>query len=43
VLGVLSGCQGDPGGQEALRNAGIDLGLPYEGSAPDLGPFESDE
>jgi len=26
-----------------LRNAGIDLGLPYNGSAPDLGPFESVE
>jgi hypothetical protein len=26
-----------------LRNAGIDLGLPYQGEAPDLGPFESDE
>ena len=26
-----------------LRNAGIDVGLPYSGSAPDLGPFESVE
>lgn len=26
-----------------LRNAGTDLGLPYNGSAPDLGPFESEE
>jgi hypothetical protein len=26
-----------------LRNAGVDVGLPYEGSAPDLGPFESAE
>ena len=26
-----------------LRNAGIDIGLPYNGSAPDLGPFESVE
>jgi hypothetical protein len=26
-----------------LRNAGIDVGLPYNGSAPDLGPFESSE
>lgn len=25
----------------ALRNAGVDVGLPYAGSAPDLGPFES--
>jgi hypothetical protein len=24
-----------------LRNAGVDLGLPYSGSAPDLGVFES--
>jgi hypothetical protein len=24
-----------------LRNAGVDLGLPYDGSAPDLGAFES--
>jgi hypothetical protein len=24
-----------------LRNAGVDVGLPYNGSAPDLGPFES--
>lgn len=26
-----------------LRNAGVDLGLPYNGSAPDLGAFESAE
>lgn len=26
-----------------LRNAGEDVGLPFNGSAPDLGPFESDE
>lgn len=26
-----------------LRNAGVDVGLPYNGSAPDVGPFESDE
>ncbi len=26
-----------------LRNAGTDVGLPYQGSAPDLGPFESSE
>ncbi len=26
-----------------LRNAGVDVGLPYRGSAPDLGPFEGDE
>lgn len=26
-----------------LRNAGVDLGLPYSGSAPDLGAFESAE
>ena len=26
-----------------LRNAGIDVGLPYNGSAPDVGPFESVE
>jgi hypothetical protein len=26
-----------------LRNAGIDVGMPYSGSAPDLGPFESVE
>jgi len=26
-----------------LRNAGIDIGQPYNGSAPDLGPFESVE
>lgn len=26
-----------------LRNAGVDVGLPFNGSAPDLGPFESDE
>ncbi len=26
-----------------LRNAGVDVGLPYNGAAPDLGPFESDE
>jgi hypothetical protein len=26
-----------------LRNAGVDVGLPYNGSAPDLGAFESDE
>jgi hypothetical protein len=26
-----------------LRNAGIDVGLPFTGSAPDLGPFESAE
>jgi len=25
-----------------LVNAGINVGLPYKGSAPDLGPFESD-
>jgi hypothetical protein len=25
-----------------LRDAGVDLGLPYNGSAPDIGPFESD-
>jgi hypothetical protein len=24
-----------------LRDAGIDIGLPFNGSAPDLGPFES--
>ena len=24
-----------------LRNAGVDVGLPFEGSAPDIGPFES--
>jgi len=26
-----------------LRNAGIDVGLPFSGSAPDVGPFESAE
>ncbi|WP_437544866.1 right-handed parallel beta-helix repeat-containing protein [Sorangium sp. So ce367] len=26
-----------------LRDAGVDLGVEYNGSAPDLGPFESDE
>ena len=26
-----------------LRNAGVDVGVPYNGSAPDIGPFESDE
>jgi Right handed beta helix region len=26
-----------------LRNAGTDVGLSFEGSAPDLGPFESEE
>ncbi|MFC1641932.1 right-handed parallel beta-helix repeat-containing protein [Myxococcota bacterium] len=26
-----------------LRNAGVDVGLSYSGSAPDIGPFESDE
>jgi Right handed beta helix region len=26
-----------------LRNAGVDVGLKYSGSAPDLGPFESAE
>ncbi len=26
-----------------LRNAGDDVGLPFNGSAPDIGPFESDE
>jgi hypothetical protein len=26
-----------------LRNAGVDVGLPYAGSAPDIGPFESSE
>jgi hypothetical protein len=26
-----------------LRNAGVDVGLPYDGAAPDLGPFESVE
>jgi hypothetical protein len=26
-----------------LRNAGVNVGLPYNGSAPDLGPFESSE
>ncbi len=26
-----------------LRNAGVDVGLPFAGSAPDLGPFESDQ
>lgn len=26
-----------------LRNAGVDVGLPYTGSAPDIGPFESAE
>ena len=26
-----------------LRNAGVDVGLPYHGSAPDIGPFESDD
>ena len=26
-----------------LVNAGVDLGLPYTGAAPDIGPFESDE
>jgi hypothetical protein len=26
-----------------LRNAGVDVGLPYSGPAPDLGPFESSE
>ncbi|MBN2576486.1 MAG: DUF4990 domain-containing protein, partial [Deltaproteobacteria bacterium] len=26
-----------------LRNAGVDVGLPYSGRAPDLGPFESAE
>lgn len=25
-----------------LRNAGVDVGLPFKGSAPDIGPFESD-
>lgn len=27
----------------ALRNAGVDVGLTFNGSAPDIGPFESDE
>lgn len=26
-----------------LRNAGVDVGLPFKGSAPDIGPFESDD
>jgi len=26
-----------------LRNAGVDVGLPFNGSAPDIGPFESTE
>ncbi len=26
-----------------LRNAGVDVGLPFSGSAPDIGPFESAE
>jgi hypothetical protein len=26
-----------------LRNAGTDVGLPFKGSAPDIGPFESEE
>jgi hypothetical protein len=26
-----------------LRNAGVDVGVPYNGPAPDIGPFESDE
>jgi len=26
-----------------LVNAGVDLGLPYSGAAPDIGPFESEE
>ncbi len=26
-----------------LRNTGVDVGLPFNGSAPDIGPFESDE
>ncbi|HEY6727696.1 MAG TPA: hypothetical protein VI197_26860 [Polyangiaceae bacterium] len=26
-----------------LRNSGVDIGLPYAGSAPDIGPFESDD
>jgi hypothetical protein len=26
-----------------LRNAGVNVGLPYQGSAPDLGPFESSQ
>jgi hypothetical protein len=26
-----------------LINAGVDVGLPYNGPAPDLGAFESDE
>ncbi len=26
-----------------LRNAGVDVGLPYDGAAPDIGPFESTE
>ncbi len=26
-----------------LRNRGVDVGLPYQGAAPDLGPFESAE
>ena len=26
-----------------LRNAGVDVGLPYSGPAPDLGPFETSE
>jgi hypothetical protein len=26
-----------------LRNAGVDLRLPFNGSAPDIGPFESVE
>lgn len=26
-----------------LRNAGVDVGLPFNGSAPDIGPFESVE
>lgn len=29
--------------ESPLRNAGVDVGLPFDGSAPDLGPFESAE
>jgi hypothetical protein len=29
-----------PSETSQLRNAGVDVGLPYEGTAPDLGPFQ---
>jgi hypothetical protein len=29
--------------ESPLRNAGVDVGLPFAGAAPDIGPFESSE